>query len=355
MSSEISGAEWQEITVPRFESADRPRLDAWLATVIAGMSRSKVQEMIEAGNVRVNRIKATTGKAPVKSGDVVAYLQPERAKTGIQPVEMNLDVLFEDEYVLVVNKPAGLAVHPGAGETGPTLVHGLLAHAKSLGQSGRAEDEDGGELSDRPGIVHRLDKDTTGVLVVAKTDQAHAHLSKQFHDKTNFRQYVALLNGAMPEGEWIRESWLHRDPRDRTRFASLDMSEYSKKRDSEGHDLPGHRYARTLFKREAAFGPLTLASVRLYTGRTHQIRVHARDMNAPVWGDQTYGRGPIWGDRCPFSEELDLALRGIKRQLLHAWILGFEHPVTGKWLQFEAPLPEDFSQIVVALREFSPK
>lgn len=346
--------EWNELTVPVLDEG-RVRLDSWLASAIDGMSRSKVQEMIEDGHVRVNRVKVMSGKSPVKAGDVISYAIPPRAKSGLEPVAMDLEILYEDDDLIVVNKPAGIAVHPGAGETGATLVHGLLAHAKNLGQSSRGEEDDSDELSDRPGIVHRLDKDTTGALVVAKTDLAHAHLSKQFHDKTNFRQYVALFNGQIPDGEWVRESWLHRDPRDRTRFTSLDMTEYSRQRDKEGRDLPGHRYARTLFKREAAFGPLTLASVRLYTGRTHQIRVHARDMDAPVWGDQSYGRIPAWGNVCPFPEEIESALLAVKRQLLHAWILGFEHPVTKKWLQFEAPLPEDFSQIIVALRAWAAK
>ena len=352
----MSDPTWQEVVVPSLDDAEgRVRLDTWLASVLDGVSRSKVQEMIEAGQVRHNRVKSINGKASVKEGDVIAYIPLERAKSTLEPVAMNLEILYEDDDVLVVNKPAGLAVHPGAGETGATLVHGLLAHAKTLGQSSRNEEDDADEISARPGIVHRLDKDTTGALVVAKTDLAHAHLSKQFHDKTNFRQYVALFNGPIPDGEWVRESWLHRDPRDRTRFTSIDMAEYSRQRDKEGRDLPGYRYARTLFKREAAFGPLTLASVRLYTGRTHQIRVHARDMEAPVWGDQSYGRGPVWGSKCPFPPELETALIAIKRQLLHAWVLGFEHPVTKKWLQFEAPLPEDFSQIIIALRAWSAK
>lgn len=342
---------WQEVTVPPLDDEGRTRLDAWLASELVNVSRSKVQEMIAAGLVRVNRVKVATGKNAVKEGDVIAYALLPKAKSALEPVAMNLEILFEDEHLLVVNKPAGLSVHPGAGETGPTLVHGLLAHTKSLGSSVSVEGDEEEQVHDRPGIVHRLDKDTTGLLVVAKTDQAHAHLSKQFHDKTNFRQYVALLNGKMPEGEWVRESWLHRDPRDRTRFASMDMSDYLQKRDREGHDLPGYRYARTLFKQEQSFDHLTLASIRLYTGRTHQIRIHAKDMNAPVLGDQTYGRGLSEAFLATFPEKTRLKLKAVCRQMLHAWILGFEHPVSGKWIQFEAQLPADFSEILQLLQK----
>lgn len=346
----MSDLEWKELVVAPLDAEGRTRLDVWLAKQLEDVSRAKVQEMIDLGHVKVNRVKAQSSKAPVKEGDVVAYALLPRAKTQLEPQVMPLEILFEDEQIIVVNKPAGIAVHPGAGETGITLVHGLLAHAKHLGRSLKSEEDEDSQGLERPGIVHRLDKDTTGVLAVAKTDSAHAHLAKQFHDKTNFRQYVALLQGVMPEGEWIRESWLHRDPRDRTRFTSTDMATYNRLRDQEGRDLPGYRYARTLFKREAEYGPLTLASIRLYTGRTHQIRVHARDMDAPIWGDQSYGRAPQWGGGSPFSEQLTTMLEAVKRQLLHAWILGFEHPVSGKWLQFDAPLPADFSQIVDGLK-----
>lgn len=343
--------EWKEVVVPPLDVEGRVRLDAWLARELITVSRSKVQEMILNGLVKVNRVKVTTGKDSLKEGDVVSYALMAREKSPLEPIPMVLEILYEDEHLLVVNKPAGISVHPGAGETGPTLVNGLLAHAKKLGSSQYSEHEEDEKVADRPGIVHRLDKDTTGLLVVAKTDHAHAHLSKQFHDKVNFRQYVALLNGVMPEGEWVRESWLHRDPRERTRFTSLDMHEYVKRRDKEGHDLAGFRYARTLFKREAIYGPLTLASIRLYTGRTHQIRIHAKDMGAPIIGDQTYGRtfNPL--STSNLGIELIDVIKATNRQLLHAWILGFEHPETGKWLQFEGKLPEDFSNILDRLKK----
>ncbi len=341
----------REITVAPLDEG-RVRLDVYLSRVLPDMSRSKVQEMIDAGLVRVNGIIGIT-KQQVKSGDHIEFSERPKALSHLQPVAMDLEILFEDEHVIVINKPAGIAVHPGAGEKGATLVHGLLHHAKLLGNSAVLDDDEDLSLQ-RPGIVHRLDKDTTGVMVVAKTDAAHADLSKQFHDKTNFRQYVALLNGPFPNGEWVRDSYLYRDPKERTRFASMDVGEYEHKKSREGgRDLSGYRFARTLFKSEIQYrGVLSMVSLKLSTGRTHQIRLHARDLGAPVLGDSVYGVRPVCLGRSLFSQDLEAAILGVKRQMLHAWVLGFSHPASGKWLQFEASLPNDFRQIIEALEPF---
>ena len=340
-----------EITVTPLDEG-RVRLDLYLSRNLPGVSRSKVQEMIEKGLVQVNGT-AVNAKFQVKPGDVIQYSELPRAQSTLTPVSMDLDILFEDDHVIVLNKPAGVAVHPGAGETGATLVHGLLFHAKKLG-TGRTDEDEEDENSDRPGIVHRLDKDTTGVMVVAKSDIAHANLSKQFHDKTNFRQYVALLNGPFPEGDWVRDSYLHRDPRERTKFASMDVSKYEHKKEREGgDDLQGYRFARTVFKREAQYrGVLSLVSLKLHTGRTHQIRLHARDLGSPIIGDQTYGKAPICLGREKFTPDIEAKIAGLDRQMLHAWILGFKHPVSGEWKQFEAPLPEDFAGLIKDLESF---
>jgi 23S rRNA pseudouridine1911/1915/1917 synthase len=340
-----------EITVTPLDEG-RLRLDLFLSRLLPGLSRTKVQEMIELKLVEVNGQSGTV-RLLVKAGDVIRYAELPKAQTTLQPVSMNLDILFEDDHVIVLNKAAGITVHPGAGEKGHTLVHGLLFHSKKLGV-GAADEEEGGDTSDRPGIVHRLDKDTTGVMVVAKTNAAHAHLSKQFHDKTNFRQYVALLNGPFPEGDWVRDSYIHRDPRERTRFASIDVSHYDHRKEREGgNDLQGYRFARTVFKREAQYrGVLSLVSLKLHTGRTHQIRLHARDLGSPIIGDQVYGKGPILVGRKSFPAELEAKIVATKRQMLHAWILGFQHPATGVWVQFEAPMPPDFAEIVKDLEAF---
>jgi 23S rRNA pseudouridine1911/1915/1917 synthase len=340
-----------ELTVSPLEEG-RIRLDVYMSRVLTGMSRTKIQEMVTQGLVQVNG-ERVTAKYLVKAGDLIHYNTLKRAVTALQPVAMDLEILFEDEHLIFINKPSGIAVHPGAGEHGPTLVHGLLHHAKKLGVSSISDEEDE-SLFDRPGIVHRLDKDTTGVMVVAKTDQAHASLAKQFHDKTNFRQYVALLNGPFPAGEWVRDSFLFRDTRERTRFDSMDVAQYEHlKERGGGEDLAGYRFARTLFKREAQYRDvLSLVSLKLETGRTHQIRLHARDLGAPVLGDQVYGSKAICSGRGIFPSGLEANILGISRQLLHAWVLGLKHPVSGQWLQFEARLPADFEQILKELEAF---
>jgi 23S rRNA pseudouridine1911/1915/1917 synthase len=346
------GALDQEISVAPLDEG-RVRLDVYLTRMLPSVSRSKVQEMIEKGLVLVNG-ETPTAKLQVKFGDLIRYANLPKAQSSLEPVDMKLDVLFEDDHIIVINKPAGIAVHPGAGEIGATLVHGLLYHAKSLGSSRSADEDEELEANDRPGIVHRLDKDTTGVMVVAKSDVAHVDLSKQFHDKTNFRQYVALLNGPFPDGDWVRDSYLHRDPRERTKFASMNVSQYEHKKEREGgEDIQGYRFARTVFKREAQYGGLvSLVSLKLYTGRTHQIRLHARDLGSPILGDQSYGKTPICVGRGVFSQEIEDTIAQINRQMLHAWILGFKHPVTGEWKQFEAPLPKDFADLVKKLQNY---
>jgi RluA family pseudouridine synthase len=340
-----------EITVAPLDEG-RLRLDLFLSRTLVGVSRAKVQEMIDLGLVQVNGEPAIS-KQQIRAGDIIRYSDLPQSKSTLQPVAMELDILFEDEHVIVLNKPAGIAVHPGAGETGATLVHGLLHHSKNLGLSKYSEDDEDTGI-DRPGIVHRLDKHTTGVMVVAKTDAAHANLSRQFHDKTNFRQYVALLNGSFPEGDWVRDSYLYRDPRERTRFASMDVSQYEHRKEREGGlDLPGFRFARTVFKREAQYRKLlSLVSLKLHTGRTHQIRIHARDLGSPILGDPVYGSRPWAVGRGVFPETIEAQILGINRQMLHAWILGFRHPATSAWLQFEARLPADFTKILEALEVF---
>jgi 23S rRNA pseudouridine1911/1915/1917 synthase len=342
---------------------DRVRLDQYLSQKLVDVSRTKVQSFIEARCVTVNGNVATSGKTLIKPGDVINCKQMKVAEsTDLVPIPMSLDIVFEDDHVLVINKPAGLVVHPGAGVTGATLVHGLLAHVGQLGLSGGGKsislgEEDEEELPAaqhaevvRPGIVHRLDKDTSGVMVVAKSDAAHMKLARQFHDKTNFRQYIALLNGVLPDGEWIRESWLYRDPKDRTKFASMDTAKFSQKRDELGFEPSGYRYAKSLFKVERVFDQITLVSVRLFTGRTHQIRIHAKDGQCPVLGDRVYGKGEVSHSKNVSPVALKV-LQECPRQMLHAWILGFQHPATDKWMQFEVKPPEDFAHILKNLSQ----
>lgn len=329
------------------------RLDRFLAQALPELSRSRIQELISSGGVSVNGKQAKASLSLTGGEQVTVALEqlPSR-ESGVEPrpLDVPLEILFEDDSVIVVNKPAGVTVHPGAGTQGETtLVHALLYHCGTLPEAtdpGSDEDpedavNEGGAspagagnaqqalAALRPGIVHRLDRDTSGVMVVAKSAEAHRDLAAQFHDKTNFRQYLVLCSGPMPVDVVVRESWLGRDPAHRTRFRSWD------------EDAPGRKYAKTVFRREESFaGGMTLLSARLYTGRTHQIRVHARDLGMPVTGDASYG-----DDSRVTREVSELATR----QMLHAWKLGFRHPVTGAQLEFEAPLPPDFTKILVHL------
>ncbi|MFY7930016.1 MAG: RluA family pseudouridine synthase [Oligoflexus sp.] len=323
------------------------RLDAYLVQELPGHSRSVIQAWIKAGRIRVNGELQKTGYT-LHSGDRVDIegLPPRNDRLlELEPVDLSLDILYEDDEVLVLNKPAGLVMHPGAGTREQvTLVAGVLAHI------GREAGQMPGEPL-RPGIVHRLDKETSGVLVVAKTTRAHRHLSTQFKNKTNLREYVALLEGAMAGSEQTVESYLHRDPKHRIRFASLSLEDYARKVE-DGADLVSYRFAKTHFFRKKIYGQkLTVALMRLETGRTHQIRVHARSLGLPVWGDKLYGATL----RLPagFPAELRQALQDVPRLLLHARRLGFEHPLTGQKLAFEAPLPPDFRSVLELLEKHS--
>jgi 23S rRNA pseudouridine1911/1915/1917 synthase len=331
------------------------RLDRFLANSFPHLSRSKIQDLVASGGVLVDdkKVKASQSLA---GGEIVkidfAQLPVRELNLEPRPLAEPLDILFEDDQIIVINKPAGVTVHPGAGTQGETtLVHAVLHHCGNLpvpraadavqgilDDDGESEgegvvagsgNEDEGRL--RPGIVHRLDRDTTGAMVIAKTPSAHAHLSAQFHDKTNARQYLALCQGTMPVEAVVRESWLGRDPAHRTRFRSFD------------EEAPGRRYAKTIFRREQEFsGGFTLVSARLYTGRTHQIRVHAQDLGMAVCGDTSYGQ--------PGRLQENLR-QWVTRQFLHAWRLGLKHPVSGDWLEFEAPLPGDFAAFMRFLRD----
>jgi 23S rRNA pseudouridine1911/1915/1917 synthase len=308
--------------------------------------------MIAAGAVTQNGVTARA-KDPVAAGDVLVVTAAgteslARLAGSLKPVAMALVILYEDEHLIVLDKPAGLTVHPGAGTTAPTLVEGLLHHCGTLGSPPA-----GSPLAvARPGIVHRLDKDTSGVIVCAKTDQAHAGLARQFHDKTNRREYVALLDGVLKPARREHVSYLHRDPGVRVRFASTGVEAYEAlRRERSEAALRGYRRAQSLFQTEAVYGGrLTLARVVLKTGRTHQIRVHAKDLGAPVWGDAVYGKT----SQLPaaFDATLRARLAAVSRQLLHAALLGFTHPVSGRSLVFEASYPPDFEAVLAALAPY---
>jgi 23S rRNA pseudouridine1911/1915/1917 synthase len=303
----------------------RPRLDRFLQTRAPDLSRTRLQSLITAGRVLVDG-RARKASHRLRGGERVSVDVPPPVPLALEPESIPLDVVYEDAALLVVNKPAGLVVHPGAGHPTGTLVHALLAHC------GPALSGIGGTR--RPGIVHRLDRGTSGLLVVAKTDRAHLSLARQLKARTVERRYAALVLGALPRAEGIVEAPIGRDPRDRLRMAVRPT---------------GGRAALTRYRvveRFRAPVPLTLLAAGLATGRTHQIRVHLAHLGFPLVGDRLYRRraGP------PGDAELARRIAALGGPALHAAVLGFAHPETGAPLRFEVPLPPPFAALLAWLR-----
>src|SRR5581483_10924092 len=286
------------------------RLDQFLAEKMPHLTRSRVQALIKSGHARLNAAMAKAS-VKIKRDDVVLIDEPPPQPVETAPEDIALDVLFEDDDIVVINKPAGMVVHPAAGNLSRTLVNALLHHCKSLSGIGGEQ---------RPGIVHRIDKETSGCLVVAKSDFAHAHLSRQFAARTVTKIYLALVVGHLKTKDCIVEAPIGRHPVHRKKMAVIERG----------------RVAKTTFHvlRELAFG--SLVECTLHTGRTHQIRVHLKHIGHPLLGDKLYA-GKQAGD--------------FPRQMLHAWKLGFAQPRTGAPMNFRAPLPEDFVNIGIRIDE----
>lgn len=291
-----------EVIVPK--EASGARLDRFLAGQLPQFSRSRLQQLIRGGAVTVNG-KPGRPRDAARTGDIIRISEPPPEKTDIRPERIPLDVLFEDDDLVVLNKPPGLVVHPGAGHREHTLVNALLHHCRSLSGIGGEE---------RPGIVHRLDKETSGCLVVAKNDEAHRSLSAQFGARTVQKIYLALVIGKLRRTTGSIEEKIGRHPVHRQR-----MSVTSKR----------GREAKTDYRVLAGSHDMSLVQCDLHSGRTHQIRVHLHHIGHPVVGDKLYGAKNV---------------RTHHRQMLHAWKLGFQHPRSNDWKNFEAPLPDDFQQ-----------
>ena len=286
----------------------RLRLDQFLAKQLPEYSRSRLQQLIRSGFVRLNK-QTTRPRQIVRGGDKIHLIEPPLEKIEMRPEPIPLDVLFEDDDLIVINKPADLTVHPGAGQREHTLVNALLSHCTTLSGIGGKE---------RPGIVHRLDKETSGCLVVAKNDIAHRELSKQFAARTVEKIYLALVAGKLRKPTGVIEENIGRHPVQRKR-----MSVSSKR----------GRAAKTEYRVIRSSDQASLVECRLHSGRTHQIRVHLHHLGHPVLGDKIYA--PRFTKNFP-------------RQMLHAWKLGFRHPCTGEWRSFEASLPADFNEAIRA-------
>ena len=292
------------------------RLDRYLAARLPQLSRSVVQRLIAEGEIRLNGA-VVRASYKVRPGDRIEVHLPPPRPAALQAESIPLDILYEDEAIIVIDKPAGMIVHPGAGTTSGTLVNAVLAHAPDLAGIG-------GEI--RPGVVHRLDRETSGVIVMAKTEAALRHLQRQFKTRTVRKRYVALLIGAVPQERGLIEAPIGRDRIHRHRMAVVHNGKEARTRWEVRRRL-----------RDEAGRPYTLVDVALLTGRTHQIRVHFAWLGFPVVGDRTYG---------PRRQPLPAP-----RQALHAAELTLRHPLTGAEMTFRAPLPEDFRALLALLQD----
>jgi 23S rRNA pseudouridine1911/1915/1917 synthase len=314
------------------------RLDRYLGRAAAGrhlaLSRTRLKALIEAGQVRIDGAVVSDPSAKLAEGATVTFAAPEAEESPLIGEDIALDVVFEDEHLIVIDKPAGLVVHPAPGHSEGTLVNALIRHCgASLSGIGGVK---------RPGIVHRLDKDTSGLLVVAKTDAAHRGLADLFadHGRTGSleRAYLAIVWGAFAVTAGKVDAALARHPRQREKMAIV----------PEGRG----RHAVTHWRVEEALGQASLVTCELETGRTHQIRVHMASVGHPLLGDSVYGSG-FKTKAGLIPEGAQRALRALSRQALHAAVLGFEHPITAEPLRFESNPPEDFTNLLKALHESS--
>jgi 23S rRNA pseudouridine1911/1915/1917 synthase len=292
------------------------RLDRYLSEHLPDLSRSRIQKLIEQGQVWINGQPCPSKKVAVRVGDRVDITIPAVAPLELQAEAMALDILYEDEHLIILNKPIGLVVHPAPGHAEGTLVNALLAHCgDQLAGIGGVQ---------RPGIVHRLDKDTSGAIAIAKTDHAHQHLQAQFKAKTARREYLAVVYGAPSRDTGTIDAAIGRHPIDRKKMAVIPEDK-------------GGRRAITHWQIRERLGNFTLMLFQLETGRTHQIRVHSAYIGHPVVSDPVYGSG----------RSIGVNLTG---QALHAWKLRLQHPVSEQWLEVTAPLPPEFLTLLDILR-----
>ncbi len=312
------------------------RVDKFLLNFIENTTRSKIQHAAKEGHVWVNDIPVKSNHT-VKPNDVVRMmLEHPTYEQLLTPQNIPIDVIYEDNDVLVVNKEAGMVVHPGHGNYEGTLINALIYHFDNLPNNS----------SDRPGLVHRIDKDTSGLLVVAKTEEAMAHLSKQFANKTSVREYVALVWGDVKEDAGTIEGNIGRHPKNR-------LQNYVWEGEEENKGKP----AVTHFEVIERLGYVTLLKCKLETGRTHQIRVHMKYVGHTLFNDERYGGNVILKGTTftKYKQFVDNCFKILPRQALHARTLGFEHPTSGKQLFFEAPIPKDITDCIEKWRGYSDK
>ena len=293
------------------------RLDVVLSEQCSDLTRSYINKLCKEERAALNG-KTSKGNKKCKEGDVITLQVPEPTELEILPEEMNLDIVYEDQDVILINKPKGMVVHPAAGHYSGTLVNGLMAHCK--------DDLSGINGVLRPGIVHRIDKDTTGILIVCKNDMAHQSIAKQLYDHSITRKYYAIVYGNIKEEEGTVNAPIGRSLKDRKKMGIVMDGK---------HAVTHYKVLKRLKK------GFTYIECQLETGRTHQIRVHMASIGHPLLGDELYGNPK------------NLAMKGLQGQTLHAMIIGFVHPSTHEYMEFEAPLPEYFQNLLLKLSKQS--
>ena len=300
------------------QAASGQRLDAFLSEQVEGWSRSRLQRLIENGDILVNR-KEAKPSYKLRDGDEIDIDMTETPAARFEPEDIPLDIVFEDEHLAVINKAAGMVVHPGAGVSSGTLANAIAFHFKSDPAAG-----------DRVGIVHRLDKDTSGLMVVAKNEQIHEALAEQFRTRTVYKSYTALVHGNPRENSGTIERAIARDRWHRTKMTVA----------------ANGRYALSTWRVRERFEKFALLDVEIKTGRTHQIRVHLASLNHPVVGDTTYNEGR---DNSIADITIKNAVVKMNRQFLHAGKLAFEHPASGERLKFDCELPQELAELLELL------
>ena len=307
------------------------RVDKFLMNFIENATRNKIQAAAKEGNIWVNQ-KPVKSNYKVKAGDMVQVMfEHPPYENLLVPEDIPLDIVYEDEVLLVVNKPAGMVVHPGHGNYSGTLVNALLYHFKDLPLNSDS----------RPGLVHRIDKDTSGLLVVAKTQEAMTHLSRQFFDKTSTREYIALAWGVFSEASGTIEGHIGRSLKNRLQMDVFEDESFGKPAITHYQVLEDLRY-------------VSLIQCQLETGRTHQIRAHMKHIGHPLFNDERYGGDKILKGTTftKYKQFVDNCFKLLPRQALHAKTLGFEHPITKKVLTFNTDLPEDFTACLEKWRAY---
>lgn len=308
------------------------RVDKFLMQLVENATRNKIQQAAEKGNIFANGVPVKSNYKVKPFDEIKVMLSHPPFENRVDPENIPLDIVYEDDSLLLINKPAGLVVHPGHGNYTGTLVNALAYHFENLPMNS----------SERPGLVHRIDKDTTGLLVIAKTEQAMTYLAKQFEEKTSEREYIAIVWGNIQQDEGTIEGNLARHLKDRMQMAVFADPEIGKP-------------AVTHYKVLERFGYITVVSCILETGRTHQIRAHLKHIGHPLFNDERYGGHLILKGTTftKYKQFIENCFKILPRQALHAKTLGFEHPVTKEFMRFDTELPQDMKECIEKWRAYS--